>query len=245
MSLSTNIERRNSAFVSKGDHHAAVLDSVQFSTGPISAAAAEPRTCTVHINKAYPPDVLEKKTGNLNSNCPQTFSQKDLYSQMSCKSFFETPSDTNFNAMVMKQELGFHVPKLFQPLQIRNLLLPNRIVVSPMGMYSSNDGHLNSFHMMHHGTFVFRGAGLSMVEVSAVLPQGRSSPLDAGIWSDAHIESFKRVVDFVHGLEGGGKIGIQLGHAGRKASMMPIYPHMNTRIAEDEDGGWKDNVCGA
>ncbi|KAF2450290.1 FMN-linked oxidoreductase, partial [Karstenula rhodostoma CBS 690.94] len=140
-------------------------------------------------------------------------------------------------------------PTLFQPLQIRNLTLRNRIVVSPMGMYSSSpSGNLTSFHLMHHGQFAFRGAALTIVEVTAVTPAGRSSPADAGLWSDAHTASHKRVVDFVHGLDasGGGKakIGIQLGHAGRKASMLPIYPGRPVVRAEKADGGWPDDVCG-
>ncbi|KAJ4289153.1 NADH-dependent flavin oxidoreductase [Kalmusia sp. IMI 367209] len=137
-------------------------------------------------------------------------------------------------------------PALFQPLQIRGLHLRNRIVVSPMGMYSSTNGHFTDFHLMHHGHFAFRGAALSIVEVTAVLPNGRSSPNDAGLWDDAQIEGAKKVVDFVHGLEGGeAKIGIQLGHAGRKASMMPIYPGQPVVRVAQEEGGWQDEVWGA
>ena len=139
-----------------------------------------------------------------------------------------------------------HIPKLFQPLQIRGLEISNRIVVSPMGMYSAQDGHVGDFHLMHLGNFAFRGAALTIMEVTAVLPNGRSSPVDAGLWDDSHIEGVKKVVDYVHGLEGGGKkIGIQLGHAGRKGSMLPIYPGQQVRIASDEEGGWQDEVWGA
>lgn len=113
--------------------------------------------------------------------------------------------------------------KLFDPLHIRGLTLRNRIIVAPMGMYSSSEGHFTDFHLMHHGHFTFRGAGMSIIEVSAVTPTGRSSSQDAGIWDDAHIAGLKKVVDFVHAQEGGGgKIAIQLGHAGRKVG---LYRH--------------------
>lgn len=85
-----------------------------------------------------------------------------------------------------------------------------------------------------------------IIVVTAVLPNGRSSPADAGLWDNAQIPSFKRVVDFVHEIEGGeAKIGIQLGHAGRKASMMPIYPGQPIVRASASDGGWEDEVWGA
>ncbi|KAJ4354175.1 NADH-dependent flavin oxidoreductase [Didymosphaeria variabile] len=119
-----------------------------------------------------------------------------------------------------------------------------------MGMYSSfPDGNLTDFHLMHHGHFAFRGAALTIVEVTAVTPNGRSSPSDAGLWHDSQIPSYKRVVDFIHSLEtpagGQARIGIQLGHAGRKASMMPIYPGHPVVRAEKADGGWPHEVWGA
>lgn len=137
-------------------------------------------------------------------------------------------------------------PKLFSPLQIRGLTLRNRIIVAPMGMYSSPSGHFTDFHLMQHGHFTFRGAGMSIIEVSAVTATGRSSSQDAGLWEDSQIAGLKRVVDFVHAQEGGGgKIAIQLGHAGRKASMTPIYPGHEHHIASKEEGGWEDEVLGA
>jgi 2,4-dienoyl-CoA reductase-like NADH-dependent reductase (Old Yellow Enzyme family) len=82
--------------------------------------------------------------------------------------------------------------------------------------------------------------------VTAVLANGRSSPSDAGLWDNSQIPSFKKVVDFVHGLEGGlAKIGVQLGHAGRKASMMPIYRGHSVLRACTSDGGWENEVWGA
>lgn len=155
-------------------------------------------------------------------------------------SFTLIPKDTNYKPCV-EQTPASGTTTLFRPLQLRDLLLSNRIVVSPMGMYSSEDGHFNNFHLMHYGNFAFRGAGLTMTEVCAVTRNGRSSPLDAGIWSDAHIEGMKRVVDFVHALEGNKKIGIQIGHAGRKAGLLPHYPGQPAKIPSREEGAWAEN----
>lgn len=114
-----------------------------------------------------------------------------------------------------------------------------------MGMYSAQDGRVSDFHLMHLGGFSFRGAGLTIAEVTAVLPNGRTSPIDSGIWDDLHIEGWKKVVDFIHGLEGEAKIGIQLGHSGRKGGMAPIYPGTETKVVPKEEGGWEDQVWGA
>ena len=137
-------------------------------------------------------------------------------------------------------------PALFTPIDLRALHLPNRIIVSPMGMYSATpSGHPTPFHLMHIGHLAFRGAALTIMEATAVHPFGRSSPADLGLWSDDHIASFKKVTDFVHEQEGERKIGIQLAHAGRKAGMMPIYPGKKTWIATEEEGGWEEQVVGA
>ncbi|KAG0226699.1 hypothetical protein BGW42_003466 [Actinomortierella wolfii] len=125
-------------------------------------------------------------------------------------------------------------PLLFQPLQIKNLSLANRIVVAPMCMYSCTDGFMTDFHLVHLGSYAMHGAGLVIAEATAVEPRGRISPSDTGLWSDDHIPSVKRVVDYVHAA--GGKIGIQLAHAGRKASTQPYY---NTPAPEKF---WNDDV---
>ncbi|CAI6243635.1 unnamed protein product [Periconia digitata] len=142
-----------------------------------------------------------------------------------------------------------HTPsqtKLFNPFQIRGLTLRNRIIVAPMGMYSSPNGNFTDFHLMHHGHFTFRGAGMSIIEVSAVTASGRTSPEDAGLWDDSQIPGLKKVVDYVHAQEGGGgKIAIQLGHAGRKGGMTPIYPGREHHIVAKDDGGWEDEILGA
>ncbi|PQE07510.1 hypothetical protein CJF30_00007246 [Rutstroemia sp. NJR-2017a BBW] len=112
-----------------------------------------------------------------------------------------------------------------------------------MCTYSAEDGHLNDFHLVHLGAFAYRGASLTIIEATAVRPEGRISPGDVGLWEDAQIAGLKRIVDFAHSQ--GQKIGIQLAHAGRKASTMPPWtsqvPGVSI-IAEEEDGGWPKNV---
>src|SRR5580658_4825792 len=106
---------------------------------------------------------------------------------------------------------------LFAPLQIREVNLRNRIGVSPMCQYSSVDGFANDWHLVHLGSRAVGGAGLVFTEASAVLPEGRISPDDLGIWSDGHIEMLARIFRFVE--EHGAVPGMQLAHAGRKASI--------------------------
>jgi NADPH2 dehydrogenase len=109
--------------------------------------------------------------------------------------------------------------KLFSPYTIKGVTLKNRIVMSPMCMYSSfnEDGHLQNWHRTHYTSRAVGQAGLIIVESTAVTPQGRISPHDLGIWSDEHIEGFKELVGLVK--EHGAKMGIQLNHAGRKADL--------------------------
>ena len=105
---------------------------------------------------------------------------------------------------------------LFDPLAIRDLTFANRVFVSPMCQYSSRDGFANDWHFVHLGSRAVGGAGLVLTEATAVLPEGRISPEDLGIWSDEHIEMLSRIVSFIH--EQGSIAGMQLAHAGRKAS---------------------------
>lgn len=135
-------------------------------------------------------------------------------------------------------------PTLFSPLTIRDVTFQNRIWVAPMCMYSANDGHLTDFHLVHLGAFAYRGASLTIIEATAVRPEGRISPGDAGLWEDAQISGIKRVADFAHGQ--GQKIGLQLAHAGRKASTMPPWmaPRGKSAVAEEKDGGWPMGVKG-
>ncbi|GHI01421.1 NADPH dehydrogenase NamA [Neobacillus kokaensis] len=107
--------------------------------------------------------------------------------------------------------------KLFSPYSIKGVTLKNRIVMSPMCMYSSHneDGRVENWHRAHYTSRAVGQVGLIIVEATAVTPQGRISPQDLGIWSDAHVEGFHELVGLVK--EHGAKIGIQLAHAGRKA----------------------------
>ncbi|KAF4335465.1 NADPH dehydrogenase [Fusarium beomiforme] len=134
---------------------------------------------------------------------------------------------------------------LFSPLQVRGLNLQNRFAVSPMGMFSADDGHLTDFHLVHLGSFATKGAALVIVEATSVAPNGRVSTGDSGLWKDSHIAPLKRVVDFIHSQ--GQKAGIQLCHSGRKGSMLPIWlakgdPMVNFPLATEEDGGFPNDV---
>ncbi len=105
---------------------------------------------------------------------------------------------------------------LFSPLTLRGLTLKNRVVVSPMCQYSAANGHASDWHLVHLGRFALGGAGLVMTEATAVTEDGRITHGDTGLWSNAHIEGFARVTRFLKG--NGAAAGIQLAHAGRKAS---------------------------
>jgi 2,4-dienoyl-CoA reductase-like NADH-dependent reductase (Old Yellow Enzyme family) len=128
---------------------------------------------------------------------------------------------------------------LFDPLSIRDLTLANRVVVSPMCEYSSTDGFANDWHFVHLGSRAVGGAGLVLTEATAVLPEGRISPQDLGIWSDKHIEPLARIVRFIH--EQGSVAGMQLAHAGRKAST--YRPWEGNSAVPESEGGWKKVVA--
>src|SRR6476620_6523908 len=101
---------------------------------------------------------------------------------------------------------------LFSPITIKDITLKNRIVVSPMCQYSSEDGFATDWHLVHLGSRAVGGAGLVIVEATAISPEGRITPADLGIWKDEHIEMLSRITDFVHSQ--GAYAGIQLAHAG-------------------------------
>jgi 2,4-dienoyl-CoA reductase-like NADH-dependent reductase (Old Yellow Enzyme family) len=128
---------------------------------------------------------------------------------------------------------------LFDELQIRDVRLGNRIAVSPMCQYSSESGLATDWHLVHLGSRAVGGAALVIVEATAVLPEARISPQDSGIWSDAHIEPFARISKFIHSQ--GSVAGIQLAHAGRKASTVRPWDGVG-KIGENE-GGWSDVVA--
>src|SRR6186713_3015380 len=123
---------------------------------------------------------------------------------------------------------------LFDPLTIRDAEFVNRVFVSPMCQYSSTDGLPQDWHLVHLGSRAVGGAGLVMTEATAVLPEGRISPQDLGIWDDGHIEMLARIVSFIH--EQGSIPGIQLAHAGRKASTR--RPWEAPGAIPETEGGW-------
>lgn len=125
--------------------------------------------------------------------------------------------------------------KLFTPLTLREITFRNRVFVSPMCQYSSRDGLPTDWHMVHLGSRAVGGAGLVMVEATAVSPEGRISPDDSGIWSDAHSEAFAPIARFI--AEQGAVPAIQLAHAGRKAST--DAPWRGGGPLASGEGGWQ------
>ncbi|WP_348760144.1 NADH:flavin oxidoreductase/NADH oxidase [uncultured Salinisphaera sp.] len=125
-------------------------------------------------------------------------------------------------------------PDLFQPWTIRDVTFRNRIFVSPMCQYSARDGHPNDWHFVHLGSRAVGGAGMVMLEATAVTPAGRITPGDLGIWSDDHVAEFKRNADFIRAQ--GATPGVQLAHAGRKASC--VAPWDGGRALTEEEGAW-------
>jgi 2,4-dienoyl-CoA reductase-like NADH-dependent reductase (Old Yellow Enzyme family) len=128
---------------------------------------------------------------------------------------------------------------LFSPLELRGVRFKNRIGVSPMCLYSCQDGLATDWHLVHLGSRAVGGAGLVITEAAAVEARGRISPADLGIWSDAQVEPLARIVRFVE--EQGSVSGIQIAHAGRKASTK--RPWEGSGLVEPEDGGWDDVVA--
>lgn len=128
------------------------------------------------------------------------------------------------------------MPRLFDPLSIRSVTFPNRVFVSPMCEYSSEDGFANAWHLVHLGTRAVGGAGLVFTEATAVTPGGRISPQDLGLWKDEHIDMLARIVRFVHTQ--GSVSGIQLAHAGRKAST--YRPWSGSGRIPELEGGWRN-----
>ncbi|CCM05980.1 uncharacterized protein FIBRA_08221 [Fibroporia radiculosa] len=156
-------------------------------------------------------------------------------------SFFTPAQEIPAGTAINPQPSGKPIPTLFQPLKIRGVEFQNRIFLAPLGQYSADNGKITSWHLAHLGGIFKRGPGLSFVEATAILPEGRGTPQDAGIWSDEHIEPWKHIVEFAHSQNQ--KIGIQLAHAGRKASGVAPWLHKSGTVSE-VDGGWPDNVFG-
>src|SRR3954447_4467700 len=123
---------------------------------------------------------------------------------------------------------------LFQEFRLKDVVLRNRIAVSPMCQYSSDNGFPNDWHLVHLGSRAVGGAGLVMVEATAVSPERPISPADSGIYLDDHVEPFARIVRFLK--QHGAVPGIQLAHAGRKASATKSWE--GKKHIETENGGW-------
>jgi 2,4-dienoyl-CoA reductase-like NADH-dependent reductase (Old Yellow Enzyme family) len=127
------------------------------------------------------------------------------------------------------------VSKLFSPFSLRGVEFKNRIVLSPMCQYSSEEGMPTDWHLVHLGCHAVGGVSLVIVEATAVSPEGRISPWDSGIWSDRHAQAFKRITTFIE--QQGAVPGIQLAHAGRKAST--DVPWRGEKPLSIKEGGWQ------
>jgi 2,4-dienoyl-CoA reductase-like NADH-dependent reductase (Old Yellow Enzyme family) len=125
---------------------------------------------------------------------------------------------------------------VLSPLTIRGVTFRNRIVMAPMCQYSAQDGMANDWHLVHLGSRAIGGTALVIVEATAVTPDGRISPRDIGIWDDRHIEPLARIARFLH--DQGAVAGIQLAHAGRKASSAPPW-RGGAALKTPEEGGWR------
>src|SRR5271154_2967749 len=132
---------------------------------------------------------------------------------------------------IENDEAVVQTPLLFDPISFRNMTLRNRIVVSPMAMYSSHDGFADDFHLVHLGRFALGGAGLIFIEATAITAQGRITSGCNGLWLDAQVPQLKRITDFLHRF--GSAAGMQLAHSGWKGSTRRPW-HGGTRLDEED-----------
>jgi anthraniloyl-CoA monooxygenase len=137
-------------------------------------------------------------------------------------------------AFAESQGLATVAPAMFQPFRLGNLELKNRIIVSPMDMYSAVDGVPGDFHLVHLGSKAMGGAGLVMTEMVCVSPEARITPGCGGLWTDGQRDAWARIVDFVH-ERSTARIGLQLGHSGRKGSTRLMWEGMDEPLP---DGNW-------
>jgi len=161
---------------------------------------------------------------NLRLRDPEFVADMDRWFAGSLSGRFDEPVETR--------------PPMFQPFRLGHLELANRVVVSPMDMYSARDGVAGDFHLVHLASKALGGAGLVMTEMVCVSPAGRITPGCTGIYTAEQEESWRRITGFVHG-QAGAKIGIQLGHSGRKGSTRLMWEGMDVPLPE---GNWE--VCG-
>ncbi|PBK58825.1 FMN-linked oxidoreductase [Armillaria solidipes] len=155
-------------------------------------------------------------------------------------SFFTPEQNPPAGTAVLPQPDGKPPRTLFQPITIRGVRFPNRIFVSPMCQYSAKEGFVTPWHTVHLGGILSRGPGLTIMEATAVVPEGRITPEDVGIWSDDYIAPLASIVEFAHSQNQ--KIAIQLAHGGRKASTVAPWIVTGDYTAGDDIGGWPNNV---
>ena len=131
------------------------------------------------------------------------------------------------------------LPLLFQPITLRGLTARNRAWVSPMCQYAvdERDGIPNEWHVVHYGSLAVGGFGMVLTEATAVTAEGRISPEDTGLWNDAQVPAWRRITDFAHTR--GALIGVQLAHAGRKASTVRWWPGHTPGVVPASEGGWQ------
>ncbi len=133
------------------------------------------------------------------------------------------------------EEENMASPELFQPITLRDLTIKNRIVMSPMCMYSSVEGKPTTWHQSHLGARAIGGVGLVIAEATAVTPTGRITPDDSGLWNEEQMQAWKPITEFIKSQ--GAVAGIQIAHAGRKASRKS--PFIADEALPDKDGGWE------
>ncbi|VEU20580.1 DEKNAAC101496 [Brettanomyces naardenensis] len=134
-------------------------------------------------------------------------------------------------------------PKVFTPVKIRDLQLVNRIGVSPMCIYSAEDGVATDYHLVHYGQYALRGPSFTIMESTGVVKEGRITPHCLGIYNEEQRKQLKKIVDLYHSQ--GKFIGPQLSHAGMKASTLPLYYEQFDYPVDEKRGGWLDNVWGS
>ena len=176
---------------------------------------------------------------NIHESKNQDFSHQSIENEAAKGISYYTPAQRPPAGTALDpQPDGSHPPKLFRPLKLRGVTLQNRIMLSPLCQYSAENGHHTAWHLTHLGGIIQRGPGLAMVEATAVTAEGRITPEDSGLWLDSQMEPLKKIVEFAHSQ--GQKIGIQLGHAGRKAST--VAPWLSSgAVATKDVNGWPDN----
>lgn len=182
---------------------------------------------TEHEGSSTPKPAIENSSAKLRKEHPLRNVAAQNTDEHDRISYYTPVQKIPAGTAITHREDETPVPKLFQPLILRGLQLQNRIMVSPMCQYSADDGHLTDWHLTHLGGIIQRGPGLTIVEATAVVSEGRITPEDSGLWKDSQIEPLRRIVQFAHSQNQ--HIAIQLAHAGRKAST--VAPWIDRKAA--------------